>query len=215
MSPHRSSEEGPQPRPEWLAGYADSEVDAATRDLVDGWLAAHPEASAEVQAQRQITRVYRTAPLPEPTAPEWQAVLAAVEAELVAPSRRRTPWLRRMLWLAAGLAAAAAILLAIGFLLPRANRPVDQRTIVEAEPEAPLPVVTAADVAIISMEDDGGSFLIVGEPPVREALALAGPGDVEVSQVTGDAQGMNPQYMNNGSPMIIMVPREPAPEKTP
>src|SRR5262249_58779212 len=45
-----------RPFPELLAAYADGELDAAGRARVEAWLAEHPEARAELENQRKLSR---------------------------------------------------------------------------------------------------------------------------------------------------------------
>src|SRR5438552_5519183 len=45
-----------RPFPELLAAYVDGELDAAGRAQVETWLAAHPDAYAEVENQRKLSR---------------------------------------------------------------------------------------------------------------------------------------------------------------
>jgi anti-sigma factor RsiW len=195
---------GEAPRPEALAAYVDGELPPAERAAVEAWLAGHPEAAAEVAALRRLSRLWEAAAPPEPSAPQWAALLAHIESALpAAAARRPLPWRRLVGGLAAGLAAAAVVLAVV-----LRDRPAE---VVPPPAIEPLPVVTADDVEIIRIDARDAGALVVGEPPLREALALLGPGEVIVDQVKSDVQGMDPHFQQSGPPMIIMMPREDVP----
>ncbi len=214
----RRPDDVPGPAPELLAAYADGELSGELGAEVEAWLADHPEAADDVTEQRRLARLCKTYSAADPAEAKWDAVLARIEAALPVARARPSGW-RRLAWIAGSLAVAASLMLAVALLpWPRAfvvalfkdhpspvnDGPKDQPAV------EPFPVMSAADVEITSMHDKDRSALIIGEPPVREPLALLLPGEVDVNHVTGDAEGMDIRYHREGSdpPMIIMVPRE-------
>jgi anti-sigma factor RsiW len=194
------------PRPEELAAYADGELAPAASAEVEAWLAEHPDAAAEVEAVRGLSRLWQAAPPPEPSAAQWADVLGRIEARLPAPETLRPRRRRRLAGVVTGLAAAAAAA-AILFAV-RLPRPTEE-VVLPPPPVEPLPVVTADDVEIISISAADARALVVGEPPVREELALLAPGEVTVDQVKSEVHGMNPYFQGDGStaPMILMTPQ--------
>jgi anti-sigma factor RsiW len=211
MFPHRR-DESVWPSPELLAAYADGELDPEARATVEAWLVAHPEAQAQVEAQRRLTQLFRDVPVPEPNPAAWQRLEARVESRLETVAAVRPRW-ARIPWRVAGPSAAAV--LAAVLLLPWLRGPQpDPPPRVHREPQVePFPVVSPEDVTIVALDGDGAA-LVVGTPPLPEALALAGPGDVTVDGVQSNVTGMNPDYPKDasGDSMLIMMPAAPAPE---
>jgi hypothetical protein len=219
------SDDGGRPKPESLAAYVDGELSPDQRALVETWLAEDSETAAEVAAHQRLRRLCQNATPPEPDEAQWDAVLSGLERRLPteAPARRTQPWAgrRRMAILITGL-TAASVLLAVtlcvpsvtdrmaGWLLP----PVERLGPVADLPVDPLPVASADDIEIISMDDGDRDALIVGEPPVRGPLELLRPGEVDVEEVFGNVDGMNPKYFegNGAAPMLISEPQPPAPD---
>ena len=70
---------GQRPPIELLAAFLDGELTADDRQLVQDWLATHPEEAALVQAHRNLLRVWREAAPPEPGEKAWREVLAQIE----------------------------------------------------------------------------------------------------------------------------------------
>jgi hypothetical protein len=203
--------------PEQLAAYADGELDrpelAPLKTRVEEWLAAHPGAAAEVEAQRRLARLWQASAPPEPPESAWGPILARlvlIPVRPVAPSR----W-GHMVWVAGLLAACAAgVWLTLALrqpgdeakvvqpgLLP-AGFPGKTLAVAKAAPEKtapedmqPFPVATADEVEILSVKGADTGTLVVGEPPVRGELVLALPGEVEVTRTTSEVRV-------GGSPMI-------------
>src|SRR5262249_59243330 len=80
MIPFRDNPEIPSPPRR--AAYPNGDLDDAARIEVEAWLAEHPEAAAEVEAQHDLTRLWRAALPPEPTEAQWAAALSRIEAGL-------------------------------------------------------------------------------------------------------------------------------------
>src|SRR5262245_54111645 len=182
MSPHDDTD---RPDPQRLAAYADGELPPAQRRAVEAWLARHPEARDEVEAQRRLARLWQDGGPPEPSEAAWSDVLARVEAALPdaaaagrVPRRKRSAGLVWLAGLSAAAAVAAAVLLAVAWWQPG-----------EQEPDvATLPVASADDIEIISMDAADIPALVVGEPPVRGPLLLASAADVTVDDTGHDVE---------------------------
>lgn len=155
-----------------LAGFADGELDAVARDRVEARLASSPDAAAEVEAQRRMTRLCQATPPPEPSEAAW----AGVQARILAETRRKAPALRRGpggwgRWLA-GL-SASAVAAGLVFALVHGFRPE-----IPTDGGEAMPVVAHHEVEIISIDDADTVALVVGEPPVRGPIVLASAGEV-------------------------------------
>jgi anti-sigma factor RsiW len=212
----RRSEKPRGPRPELLAAYVDGELDAPVRRQVEAWLTEHPEAAAEVEAQRRLAQSWQAGSPPEPTQAEWAAVLDRIEAALpsaaVEPKETGSPWglgIRPWLTRAAALliavllggAGVAALVLA---LLP--GRPVSPDDLAAREPAEPYPVVLAGEVEIVSMHGADAAALVVGEPPAKGPYALLARGEVTLLAIEPDEDDMVPLVTMNESttaPMIV------------
>jgi hypothetical protein len=190
---HRSEQ---PPRQEELAGYFDGELTGARRQLVEQWLADHPEALADLEEWRQLADLTRATRPVEPASQSWSALLERVHSA-TAPRPRR---LHR--WLIAATAAAAALLL----FLYRAPTELDAE---------PLQIASPADVEIISMDADDADALVVGHPPLPEALVLVEPADINVEHIEPDHDGSMPSvrwWVGVEAPMIVAT-LSPEPER--
>jgi anti-sigma factor RsiW len=198
----RGKGDGRGPRPDQLAAFVDGELSPEDRAEVESWLAEHPEAAAEVDDLRALTRLWQSAAPPEPAETTWARVLESIEAALSAAAVRPAPW-RRLKWGLAGLSAAAATLI-LAMVLHH-SEPVPP----PAEMEL-LPLVTADDVEIISIDSAGVRALVVGAPPVAGSLDLLAAGEVSEVAVRSEMEGMDPFYSGDDStaPIIVMMPRE-------
>src|SRR5437764_4714017 len=85
----------PPDLPELLAAYADGELDAAGRARVEAWLADHPEARAELEAQRKLSRrnqrLWQASAGPSPGEVGWSRLFARVHQALSAPAPAARP----------------------------------------------------------------------------------------------------------------------------
>jgi hypothetical protein len=150
-----------EPTPEQLAAYLDGELAGVDRAGVQHWLATHPDAQAEVEALRQVQAQYDRVPVPEPSAAAWERTLRRIEADL---SRGRS-WSWAVL---AGLAAAA--ILGVLFLRNGGTQ----------EDNEPLPVATADDVRIISMNPNDHGAIVGVRPLLLQDLDLVTHAEIEV-----------------------------------
>jgi anti-sigma-K factor RskA len=196
-----------EPRPELLAAYVDGELGGPERARVEAFLAEHPEAAADVEAQRGVLRLCQHAAPPTPSESAWAETLARVEAGL-GTTTAPAPGPARRLGAAGAvlglLATAAAVLLALFLARP----PVQPVASGPAEQE-PLPVASAEEVHIETIDDADRGALVVGEPPVRGPLVLLEKDEVKVSQMDADEQGRVPQVWtgeDSSNPMIVMPP---------
>jgi hypothetical protein len=193
------------PGPELLAAYADGELDGspALCRRLEGWLAAHPEAAAEVAAQRRLRHLWDAAAPPEPGEDAWEAARAAVAEHLsrAAAAARARAAVRRWLFVAGGgLAASVAVVWLTLALLSREGPP---QTAQQHRPPAPmtlqpLPVATEDEIEILSVEGDDTGTLVVGDEPVRQSMVLAESGEVAVINMVPDVQ-----LDARGSPMFL------------
>lgn len=207
MSAHRANEGDGLP-PGLLAAYADGELTPAECRRVEAWLADHPGAAGEVEAQRRLTRLCDRAAPPQPSEDQWSAVLARVERGLAAPPPRRPAWPRRVALVLAPLAAAAAvILLALALKAPPGDSPPPPDT--HATPEEPWQWASEDDVHVISM-DPGRVALVVGEPPVGGEMEWVRPDEVKVSELAPDDEGRRGRLWPGTPPMVVIPPeRDP------
>jgi hypothetical protein len=187
------------PTSEELAAFVDGELDREAAQDVAAWLASHPEAAADVQALEQLAHLWQLNAPAEPTPEQWAEVFARVAGGLAIRKDVRPARMRVLLWfIPAGVMAAAAVLAVVLLSRPREGRlaPVPPR-------DEPFPVATDEDIRIISMDDADRSALVVGQPPLREPLALLEPDEVTVEQIEPDAEGMQPRFATESTPMII------------
>jgi hypothetical protein len=208
MKPYRH--DSGTPSAEQLTAYVDGELDVLKRREVEAWLVQHPEGAAEVEAQQRLTQLWQATRPIEPPDAAWEESLDRVEAALktgpapisqpqaTASGSTRSRWVA---WFVRLTGAAAAIWL-LGILEP-VERP-------EASHDAgvePLPVALTEDVDIISVNANDAPMLVVGEPPLRDPLDLAGAGDVTIHSIQPDVDGMLPQVWGQGeratAPMIV------------
>jgi hypothetical protein len=104
------------PSHELLAAYADGELDhrpqlADRRRQIEAWLAQHPEAG-EVEAQMELSQLWKVTTPSEPLPATWARVWARVERRPLRLKSKRWP---TALWLAgiAAMGAAAAALIVL------------------------------------------------------------------------------------------------------
>jgi hypothetical protein len=202
--------------PELLAAYADGELDAEARARVEQWLAEHPEAREQLQAQRELSpenwQLWQNAEPPAPSEEAWAAIRRSVEDETGAP---RVPpavrWDRAAVWVVGAMAAAAAVLVAWWATLgpdpprprPEPGRPQPEvagpgRPGPDAEVAA-LPIASDDDVELLRVPGGELAWLVVGAHPVPDALVLAGPDDVEVTDI-------DPDDWPEGGPKMVTAP---------
>jgi hypothetical protein len=207
MTPYRNN--GATPGWEELTAYVDGELDAAARTEVEAWLADHPEASAEVEAQRHLRCVCQAAGPSDPGEAAWAAALTGIEAALTGARAAKAPGQlsgsvrkSRQTWslFTLRLASTAAAV----FLLVALDRAPHEPSFPSPEP---FPVASPDDVDIISVHGSDAGMLVVGDPPLGEPLALLAAGDVHVERVQPDEDGMMPQVLfeaaNPAAPMIV------------
>jgi hypothetical protein len=197
-------DENNQPTPEMLAAYADGELPPRECGMIERWLIEHPDARADVEAQRQLGRLWHATRPNEPDNETWTAALAGIRVQLpdAAPKRphRRFP----LPWLA-GLAAAAAVA-ALAWMLTINSNENARNSRPRPEPEeTPFPVASAEDVVITSLSDADDDLVLVGLPPLRGTMILADPGDVHMEDIPPNGQFSEP----GKTPMIDMQPAAP------
>jgi hypothetical protein len=201
------------PSPEELAAYADGELDPAARVRVQDWLCDHPEAAGAVDATRRLQRAWRATTPDDPGEAAWGRVLGQIETRVAAERSRSKRVLGRIARIVLPLAGAAAVLFALTL-----HRPVTPPAVVQPEPIDVLPVASAEDIEIISMDDADRTALVVGKPPLWEPMVLVSPGDTSEIHVQPDTDGMRPTVtrpVDGLATTIIVAPlaATPADEK--
>jgi hypothetical protein len=199
-----------------LTAYVDGELDGASRRRIEDWLTGHPDAAAEVESQRRLTRLWRATAAAEPTPAQWDVVLNRVAASLPIPRSPRPAW-RRPLFIVAVLGASAAAAVLLALTLPRPQQQSQVVSVVPTEEVEPFAVVLPEDVEIVRMRPADSVALVVGVPPVEGPLDLAEPGDVELENVEPDADGMVPmaRMSDAGDAPMIVAPMAPSPARLP
>jgi hypothetical protein len=195
-----------------LAAYADDELEPAVRDAVQRWLAQHLDSQHEIEAQRQLVRLYQDVASPEPSERTWATVLAGIRSRVL-PARPR--FSRRLLRWSTGLAAAAASIALVVFAARWQPTQPAIPMLESPELQLSLPVASSEDVTVTHMDDADRGMFVIGELPLLrdEQLVLAGHGDVEVMELKPDP-GMSLEFQRDDSsaPMIFAVPRDAAPD---
>ena len=186
--------------PELLAAFVDGELDPAARAVVEQWLAEHPAAIEELQAQREMSPdnwpLWHRADPPLPSEDTWAVVRQHVaDALAVAPASARQPvrgWRRLATRLVGGLTiAGSAAVIAAWALLPPVPQtkppPTDPGRDAARRPAEPLSGVLALasddDVEIHRVAGNASRSLVVGRAPLDGPLVLASAEDVEVEGV--------------------------------
>lgn len=173
---------------ELLAAYVDDELDDATREKVERWVAEHPEAKDHLRAQRSFSpenwRLWRMLEPPLPSDEAWAAVRAGIVARTdrkAAPApAKRGAWK----WIAGGLAVAgtaAALLLSGG--TPKSTPAVRQADPIRDDPTggvAVLPVTTPGDVVFFRVPGGAAGRLPAGAELTTGPLVLASADDVRI-----------------------------------
>jgi anti-sigma factor RsiW len=168
-----------KPLPEQLSAYLDGELDAAASRECAAWLAAHPEAAADLDGWRRLNRVWETTAPPEPSSAAWSSVLAGIEKAVPRRPPLPVPKGRTILRWVAGLVAAAAVvaaLLSARTLLQPPQQP-DQTPEVAL---TPYPVAEAHEVVILSMDARDVDALVVARPPVTGPIVFAAHEDIRI-----------------------------------
>jgi anti-sigma factor RsiW len=216
MNHHPEPDPRPAVPPEWLAGYADGELDADHARRVEEWLVGRPDAASDLEAQRRLSPRNRpfwqaVAP-PRPSDDAWAAVNERIARGVTAPAApKRAPRPGRAHWpfrlglvVACGVgtaAAAAALFLTPG---PVAVPPAGPQPVaLEA-----LPITLADDVEIHSLRSADVSMLVVGQPPDQGPFILAAADDIALHTMEpGDgAVPRMPPMTKADVPMVVAGP---------
>jgi anti-sigma factor RsiW len=196
---------GPRPTAEDLMAFADGELDPARHEEVAAWLAAHPEAAAEIEDFRRLGRVWQTAAPQEPSPETWTAALVRIETRLP-PARRPSPaGFRRPVWTFTGLAAAAVL----GLLLwGQSFKPEGSSGTAGVAPadDEPFPVAAAHEINIVYMQARDADAL-VGHPPLSENLEFASNADVQLLNIAPHGPNGRRARMEAGAVPLIVAGR--------
>jgi hypothetical protein len=199
---------------ELLAAYADGELDEATRASVERWLAGHPDARNEVQAQRELgpanAGLWERAEPPEPSEGQWAWSRRQIESRLSAPEPSSHRW--RGAWAVAAVVSAgiAAALAWVAFAPvrqppregdPRPNELArapevapSPREVAQLSPPgdplagiAVLAMATDDDVVLERVPDFPAGFLLAGRHPLEGVMFLATEAELRVAEFTPSA----------------------------
>lgn len=186
---------------EFLAGYADGELDPASRAAFEQWLAENAGAFEDLQTQREFSPanqlLWESAAPPEPSREQWTYVSGRIEARLGGQGRSRR---RAAAWTLAGLATAGIAATVAWFAFhpfrPAAPAPSETLEIVAILPAiAPAPreianaavpqldnsleeasvleIATDADVILECMPEFSAGWIVSGRHPVDGPIVLA------------------------------------------
>jgi len=196
---------------EYLAAYADGELDAEAHAAVERWLSDHPEALDSLNSQREFgpgnASLWERAEPPAPSDASWATVRHAIESRL-APSTP-TPTARRRIasWVLGGLAtaiAASVAWVAFGPTPPPQNNengkavliakslpdvaPAPRAIVIAQKPDplaefAVLPMATEAEVILDRVPDTRTGWLPIGRHPLGDTLLLATVDELDYQEV--------------------------------
>jgi hypothetical protein len=220
------------PSRELLAAYADGELDwrphlAGQRRQIEAWLAHHPEAAAELEAQMEVGRLWSATTPPEPAPAAWAKVWQRVAAVPGPAKARRWP---AALWLV-GLAVtgAAAAVLALLFLdrqeTPAPQAPPQRQARRVGVPVHPVPAPAVGDDDKEGQDPDAGVLVSAPARSARyataacrwrrghesgvEPLPVAGPDEIEIVRIAGSDVGtVVAGRMPVTSPMVLIQAAE-------
>jgi hypothetical protein len=207
---HAWNHPGGEPSHEELMAFADGELNPDRQEAVAGWLAGHPDAAAEVEEVRRLTRLYLNTPPPEPSPEAWAAAFARIDRVLqhrpAAPAWR----VRRPTWTLAGLAAAAAFgSLLLSRPLWRNGLPPAGNTGIEVPdtPDGvPFPVALAHEIDVVSVGGHDADALVT-EPRLLGRVEFATAADVRlVNAEPSAADGWVGRMEEGAVPMIVATP---------
>jgi anti-sigma factor RsiW len=203
-------------QPPWeqlLAAYADGELSGpAYRHIkaqVEAWLAAHPEAAAELEANARLRQLVQGCSPTDPPEEGWNQLRERIKRRL----RRRAaftavPYAARWLLLGglATLGTAAALWLALTLLTRSELDRIAPKVLPEQNAQVlPFPVVTEEEIEILAVHGADTGTVVVGKMPLHDPVVLAQPGDVTVTRVQpagNDNMVPDVKVEGTGSPMI-------------
>jgi hypothetical protein len=196
-------------------------LDPFARMQIDGWLADHPEAACEVEAQQRLIQLWQETRPADPAESTW-GLAAARSAKRLVPAARvqpraassRSSWLlaiRPVTLRTVALGALAATLFLAVSLSPLPPQP-DKRPVAED-----YPVLSPEDVEINSLDPADSGALVVGEAPLQEPFVAASAGDVRLISMRPALDGLVPQLRiasePSAVPMIVAPMRHNPPKK--
>jgi hypothetical protein len=199
------NDEGEGPAPEEWTAYLDGELGPVARERFEAFLAAHPEAAAEVDGCRRLTRLWEGAAPPEPAPSAWATVWGRVEAALPVRAPARAWGAGRPYRAFLGMAAAAAVLGGVLLARPFWPQPGGLAGDVADELNDPLPVATAEEVNIISVLPDDADA-VVTQPPVFGSFDVASGSDVKLEEAEPYQAGGKAPWLGKGAVPMIVAP---------
>ncbi|MBA4187596.1 MAG: hypothetical protein C0467_06210 [Planctomycetaceae bacterium] len=196
--------------PEYLAAYADGELDAETHATVERWLAENPDALPTLDAQRAFgpnAGLWERAEVPEPSPAAWASARREIESRLN-PAAPKPGYGRQFAgWVLGGIAtaAAAAAVAWIAFGPVAEQRAIDgarlrvdvakaqvapppRLVVASLKPDllaefAVLPMATDDEVTLDRVPDTRSGWLPTGRHPLGDTLALASFEEVHLEEV--------------------------------
>jgi len=206
----------------WLAGHADWELDAATRQRVEEWLAADPQAAEILRDQESLSprnlEFWAAVEPPTVSNSKWDAVGFGIASRCpasVPKSIWNQSWLKAVLVVsvAAGIAGVVFSLQKLGEPNRELAQPSTRPTIeVAPEPRSPtkedplaeyavLPITQPGEVFIESVRGGVSPIVLGPSQPVPTELTLAGSQDIQVESIRPTTA--------NGSKPDVKVTTEP------
>jgi hypothetical protein len=208
------------PSRELLAAFADGELEdrphlAGLLRKIEAWLADHPEAFGDLEAQVELTRLMAGTAPPMPTSATWANVWSRVEK---APRTVGARWKSLALG-ALVTASAAAVVLAVLQLgsseQPAATTPGpsnDPERLAKApqrpEPIQVLEVATADEVEIVRVAGGDTHSLINVRVPVNRPLELLAQHEVELQPPANNPAGTEILQVGSAPMFVTPLPRE-------
>jgi hypothetical protein len=206
------------PSRELLAAFADGELEdrphlAELLRQIEGWLADHPEAYDELEAQVELTRVMAATAAALPASATWAEVWSRiVGAPRVAVARWKV-------WSIAGLVTAAAA--AIVFAVLRFGSPEPAPTPAPPKPGPsspgvpmvqvavePLEVATADEIEIVRVAGADTGSLVTVNLPINRPIELLEPHEVDVQPPANNSAGTEVHQSGSGPIVWTPLPRQ-------
>jgi hypothetical protein len=193
------------PSRELLAAFADGELETPSQARlcreIEDWLARHPEAAAELDAQHELRQLMAATTPVEPPPAAWLRVWWRVLRAPPPRRRRLTPGL----WVAGLLAGCAAAVVAAILLLGPGR---DQSPVVQHERDSP-PVKSAPERPLVPKLP--GDSVVVTSPQAKagDVLEVATSEEVEIMRVAGaDTDTLVIGQLPLVGPIILLQPHE-------
>ena len=206
---------------EWLAAYADGQLDAATRQQVECWLAEHPEALGELEIQEGLSPAnldYWDSVAPAmPSGAQWNRALSHIADAVMPKIARPSTYRSSRVVLAIAGAAAAMFIAVLAIDRQRAGSHRNQSAFPDETAARPaiyeiddedlvFRVATADDVELIQLPESAAPYVVVGRHPMADVpLLLASASDLQLLNYGPDDQGNLPDIETTLGPDASML----------